>query len=52
MEGRILYFEKGGKANTDATLAIVRERVEALGIRQVVVASTHGYTAKRASVAL
>ena len=52
MEGRILYFEEGGKANTDATLEIVRERVEALGIRQVVVASTHGYTAKRASEVL
>ena len=52
MEGRILYFEKGGKANTDATLEIVRERVEALGIRQVVLASSHGYTAKRASVLL
>ncbi len=51
MEGRILYFDKGGKANTDATLEIVRERVEALRIRQVVVASTHGYTAERASVA-
>lgn len=52
MEGRILYFDKGGKANTDATLEIVRERVEALRIRQVVVASTHGYTAERASAAL
>jgi hypothetical protein len=52
MKGRILYFEAGGRANTDATLEIVRERVEALGIRQVVVASTHGYTAERASAAL
>jgi hypothetical protein len=48
MEGRILYFERPGKANTDATLEAARERAEALGIRQVVVASTHGYTAKRA----
>jgi hypothetical protein len=52
VEGRILYFEEGGKANTDATLEVVRERVEALGLHQVVVASTHGYTAKRAAVAL
>ncbi len=48
MEGKILYFEKPGKANTDATLALARQRVEALGIQQIVVASTHGYTAKRA----
>ncbi len=48
MEGKVLYFERPGKANTDATLRIVRERAEALGITQVVVASTHGYTAKRA----
>jgi hypothetical protein len=48
MEGRILYFERPGKENTEATLQAARERAEALGIRQVVVASTHGYTAKRA----
>lgn len=52
MEARILYFEKAGKANTDATLQAIRERVQALGIRQVVVASTHGYTAKRARALL
>ncbi len=43
-----LCFEKPGKANTDATLQIARERAEALGIGQIVVASSHGYTAKRA----
>ena len=48
MEGRILYFKEPGIKNTDATLQIARERAEALGIKQVVVASTHGYTAKRA----
>jgi hypothetical protein len=46
MEGRILYFERAGKGNTDATLCISRQRAEVLGIKQVVVASTHGYTAK------
>lgn len=45
--GKILYFEKAGKQNTDATLQIARERASALGIKQIVVASTHGYTAKR-----
>lgn len=52
MEGKILYFETPGKANTDATLRAVRERAQALGIRQVVVASTHGYTARRAQAIL
>ena len=51
MEKTILYFEKPGEANTDATLAIARARAEALGIRQVVVASTHGFSAKRAQAA-
>ena len=47
MEKTILYFEKPGKANTDETLKIARARAEQLGIRQVVVASSHGYTARR-----
>jgi len=51
MEKTILYFEKPGKANTDETLSIARSRAEQLGIRQVVVASTHGYTARRAKKA-
>ena len=48
MEKRILYFDKPGKQNTDQTLALVHERARELGVRQVVVASTHGYTAERA----
>ena len=48
MELKTLVFEKGGKQNTDATLQIAKERALALGIRQVVVASTHGYTARKA----
>jgi hypothetical protein len=43
-----LVFERTGKQNTDATLAAAKERAVALGIRQVVVASTHGYTARKA----
>jgi hypothetical protein len=46
LEGRILYFERAGKRNTNATLEISRQRAKALGIKQIVVASTHGYTAK------
>ena len=47
----ILYFAKGGKANTEALLEAVRSRASALGVRQVVVASTHGFTARRAQAA-
>ena len=43
-----LVFEKAGKQNTDATLQIAKERALALGIKQVVVASSHGYTARKA----
>jgi len=48
MEFRALAFEKAGKHNTEATLEIAKERALALGIKQVVVASSHGYTARRA----
>jgi hypothetical protein len=47
MEGKILYFETPGKHNTDSTLLAARQRAEELGIQQIVVASTHGYTARR-----
>lgn len=49
MEARILYFDKPGKRNTNPTLEAVRRRAEELGIQQVVVATTHGYTALRAA---
>jgi hypothetical protein len=48
MEKTIVYFEKPGKVNTDETLSIARLRAEQLGIKQIVLASTHGYTAKQA----
>jgi hypothetical protein len=48
MKGQILYFERAGKRNTEATLQTARQRAEELGIVQIVVASTHGYTAKAA----
>ena len=48
MKGQILYFERSGKRNTEDTLQAARQRVQELGIAQIVVASTHGYTAKRA----
>ena len=48
MEQRIFYFEQPGKINTADTLRIARQRAAALGIKQIVVASTHGYTAQQA----
>jgi hypothetical protein len=49
MDGRILYFEKTGKKNTEATLRLARSRAEELGLKQIVLASTHGYTALKAA---
>jgi hypothetical protein len=48
MELKTLLFEVAGEANTGPTLEIARERAQALGIRQVVVASSHGGTARKA----
>jgi len=48
MELKTLVFEEAGKRNTAATLAIAKERAVALGIKQVVVASSHGFTARKA----
>ena len=52
MELRTLLFEQAGEGNTDATLAIVKDRAVQLGIRQVVVASSHGKTARKAHALL
>ena len=52
MEKKILYFDTPGKANTEDTLKLARERAVELGIDQVVVATTHGYTAKKAKTVL
>ena len=48
MEGKIVYFDKPGRENTETTLAIARKRAEELGIKTVLVASTVGDTAARA----
>ena len=48
MELKTLLFEKAGPHNTDATLHIAQERAFALGIKQIVVASSHGDTARKA----
>jgi len=49
VKSETLYFDRPGKENTEAVLAAVKKRAQELGIRQVVVASTHGYTARRAA---
>lgn len=49
MERNIVYFEKKGKQNTEKTLRLARIRAEELGIGQIVLASTHGYTALKAA---
>jgi hypothetical protein len=47
-----MYFDKPGKDNTDPTLdptlELAAQRAKALGINEVVVASTTGFTAYRA----
>ena len=40
-----MHFNQSGVTNTRQTLTLARERVETLGIQEVVVASTHGDTA-------
>lgn len=49
MEKKTVYFEKRGKQNTEETLRLARARAEELGIKQIVAASTHGYTAMKAA---
>lgn len=49
MEKSILYFEHSGSRNTEATLRAARARAAELGIRDVVVATTHGGTALQAA---
>ncbi len=43
-----MYFDKPGKGNTGETLRLARDRAEALGIDEVVLASTTGETAYKA----
>ena len=45
----IRYFEEKGEKNTGETLQLVRKRVRELGIKKVVVATTHGYTGLEAA---
>ena len=49
MKKTIVYFEKQGPENTYETLRLAKERAGELGIRDVVVASSHGETAMKAA---
>lgn len=49
MQEKITYFEGEGKQHTDAALKIAKEYADKHGIKSVVVASTTGFTAKRAA---
>jgi len=49
VEIKTIYFGKGGAANTDRTLEVAKERAKQLGIKDIVVASTHGGTALKAA---
>jgi hypothetical protein len=52
METQITYFEKPGKENSDKVMEIVKKRAGELGIKTVVVASYHAFTAEKAVRAL
>ncbi|MBI4187605.1 MAG: hypothetical protein HY529_00165 [Chloroflexi bacterium] len=48
MEGKIVYFEKPGRENTEEVFRLAKQRAEELGIKNIVVASTRGDAAARA----
>jgi len=52
MEINTYLFESAGPDNTEQTLAVSARRARELGIRQVVVASSHGETARQAQAVL
>ena len=52
MERTILYFEKPGPANTGETLRVAVEQAKARDIGTMIVASTRGFTAKKAAAAV
>jgi hypothetical protein len=52
MELKTVYFEQPGKDNTDAVFKLVQQRINELGIKTVVVASTGGDNAVKAVNAL
>jgi hypothetical protein len=51
LEKKIIYFEETGTGNTDKLLSEAKLRAKELGIKDFVVASTHGGTALKAKEA-
>lgn len=51
LEQTVLYFEKSGPQNTAATIQAAKKRAKELGIKDIVIASTHGATALKAAEA-
>jgi hypothetical protein len=49
MRTETVYFEERGRVNTDETLALAKARAEALGIRNIIVASYTGATGAKAA---
>lgn len=49
LETKTVYFNQPGKVNTERTLELAYDRTKALGIQQVIVATTSGETAARAA---
>ena len=45
---KIVYFEQKGSENTDEVLSIVKSRIKEGDIKEIVLASTRGETAKTA----
>jgi len=52
MKKTTLYFEKTGPENTGILLSAAKERLQELGIKDIVVATTHGGTAIQAQEVL
>ena len=49
MKSKIVYFEEIGPQNTDVTFQLVKERLNNSDIKKIVLASTTGATARKAS---
>ncbi len=48
MQRTVEYFEERGRANTERTLKLARQRALEAGIGSIALASTRGYTAGKA----
>jgi hypothetical protein len=49
IEKSVVYFNNTGEVNTEETLRLAKKRAEELGIKDIVVATTRGYTGAKAS---